>query len=310
MVQSPLYRDFSSWLAEIFPFKVQKISLHAGFTCPNRDGSLGQGGCTYCNNQTFNPAYCETEKSITLQLEEGKAFFSRKYPSMRYLAYFQAYTNTYGEFESLLRKYEEALAVEGIVGLVIGTRPDCVSPELLDYFARLQQRTFVLLEYGIESVYDATLQRINRGHSFASAQWAIRETAARGIPVGGHLILGLPGESREQILASASQLSALPLTLLKFHQLQLIKDTRMAHEYFVDAHDFSCYTVEEYIDLLVDYLALLRPDLVIDRFVSQSPPKLLALPGWGLKNFEFTERLKKRLCEREIHQGQFYFSAQ
>ena len=309
-MQSPLYRDFSNWLAEIFPFKVQKISLHAGFTCPNRDGSIGQGGCTYCNNQTFNPAYCETEKSITRQLEEGKAFFARKYPSMRYLAYFQAYTNTYGDFDSLRRKYEEALAVEGVVGLVIGTRPDCVSPELLDYFASLRQRTFVLLEYGIESVYDTTLQRINRGHSFAVSQWAIRETAARGIPVGGHVILGLPGESREQVLASASQLSALPLTLLKLHQLQLIKDTRMAHEYFLDAHDFPCYTVEEYVDLLVDYLALLRPDLVFDRFVSQSPPDLLALPGWGLKNFEFTERLKKRLRERNIHQGQAYFPAQ
>ena len=200
MNQSFLYNDFGSFLKRHFPFKVQKISLNAGFTCPNRDGSKGLGGCTFCNNQTFNPEYCHTEKSITLQLEEGKAFFASKYPEMKYLAYFQAYTNTYGELQGLIKKYEEALAVPDVVGLVIGTRPDCMPDDLLDYLTELNKRTFLLVEYGIESTYNRTLERINRGHSFEQTRDAVIKTAARGIMVGGHLILGLPGESEEDIV--------------------------------------------------------------------------------------------------------------
>ena len=161
------YNDFAGFLTRKFPFKVQKLSVNAGFTCPNRDGSKGYGGCTYCNNQTFNPEYCRTEKTVSVQLEEGKQFFARKYPQMKYLAYFQAYTNTYGELEQLKRMYEEALAVEDVVGLVIGTRPDCMPDTLLDYLEELNRQTFLLVEYGIESTDDATLARINRGHTFA-----------------------------------------------------------------------------------------------------------------------------------------------
>lgn len=303
------YNDFAGFLAGEFPFKIQKISVNAGFTCPNRDGTKGFGGCTYCNNQTFNPAYCRDDRSVTMQLEEGKRFFARKYPQMKYLAYFQAYTNTYGELELLKRMYEEALAVEGVVGLVIGTRPDCMPDSLLDYLEEVNRRTFLLVEYGIESADDRTLERINRGHSFACTEDAVRRTAARGIRTGGHVILGLPGESREDLIKQAERLSELPLTTLKMHQLQLIRGTRMAHEYALHPEEFHLFSADEYIDLVIDYVEHLRPDLILERFVSQSPRELLIAPDWGLKNHEFTDRVKKRMKERDAWQGKAYRKA-
>ena len=308
--ETPRYNDLSAYLSAHFPYKVQKISLNAGFTCPNRDGSVGYGGCTYCNNQTFNPAYCKTEKTVTEQLEEGKQFFARKYPDMKFLAYFQAYTNTYAELEELKRKYEEALSVVDVVGLVIGTRPDCMPDALLDYLEELNKRTFLMVEYGVESTDNTTLKRINRGHTFEVAQEAIRKTAARGIRVGAHIILGLPGESREMLIEQARALSALPLTTLKLHQLQLIKGTRMAAEYADRPEDFHLYTADEYIDLAIDYVEHLRPDIVLERFVSQSPKELLIAPDWGLKNHEFTDKVKKRMRERDSWQGKYYSSSQ
>lgn len=309
MDDSMRYNDFAGFLAGEFPFKVQKISVNAGFTCPNRDGTKGFGGCTYCNNQTFNPAYCRDDRSVTMQLEEGKRFFARKYPQMKYLAYFQAYTNTYGELELLKRMYEEALAVEGVVGLVIGTRPDCMPDSLLDYLEEVNRRTFLLVEYGIESADDRTLERINRGHSFACTEDAVRRTAARGIRTGGHVILGLPGESREDLIKQAERLSELPLTTLKMHQLQLIRGTRMAHEYALHPEEFHLFSADEYIDLVIDYVEHLRPDLILERFVSQSPRELLIAPDWGLKNHEFTDRVKKRMKERDAWQGKAYRKA-
>lgn len=306
MSTTPLYSEFAVFLKKHFPFKVQKISLNAGFTCPNRDGTKGMGGCTYCNNQTFNPDYCKTEKSITQQLQEGKAFFARKYPDMKYLAYFQAYTNTYAELEGLKRKYEEALSVEEVVGLVIGTRPDCVPDNLLRYLEELNRHCFLLVEYGIETTCDETLKRINRGHTFADTVEAVRRTAACGILTGGHVILGLPGESPEAIVRQAGILSELPLTTLKMHQLQLIKGTKMAYEYGLHPEDFHLFEVDEYIDLVIDYVQHLRPDLVIERFVSQSPKELLIAPDWGLKNYEFTARVQKRMKERGAYQGKEY----
>ena len=300
------YNDLSAYLSAHFPYKVQKISLNAGFTCPNRDGTVGYGGCTYCNNQTFNPAYCKTEKTVTEQLEEGKQFFARKYPEMKFLAYFQAYTNTYAELEELKRKYEEALQVKDVVGIVIGTRPDCMPDTLLDYLEELNQRTFLIVEYGVESTDNDTLKRINRGHTFEVAGEAIRKTAARGIRVGAHIILGLPGESNEQLIEQAGVLSRLPLTTLKLHQLQLIKGTRMAHEFEMQPEDFYLYSADEYIDLVIDYVEHLRPDLVLERFVSQSPKELLIAPDWGLKNHEFTDKVKKRMRERDAWQGKKY----
>lgn len=301
------YNDFPTFLKRFFTGKVQKISINAGFTCPNRDGTVGYGGCTYCNNQTFNPEYCRTEKTVSVQLEEGKRFFAHKYPEMKYLAYFQAYTNTYGELEALKRKYEEALAVGDVVGLVIGTRPDCMPDALLDYLEALARRTFVLVEYGIESTLDRTLRRINRGHTWQVAVDAVERTAARGLPVGGHVILGLPGESREDILGQAADISRLPLDTLKLHQLQLIRGTRMAREYEERPEDFHLFhDVDEYIALVVDYIQRLRPDLVLERFVSQSPKELLIAPDWGLKNYEFNHRLQKRMKELDAWQGKLY----
>lgn len=306
MNASFLYTDFSTFLRRHLPGKVQKISLNAAFTCPNRDGTKGRGGCTFCNNQTFNPDYCRTERSISRQLEEGKRFFAGKYPAMKYLAYFQAYTNTYGELEDLKRKYEEALEVDGVVGLVIGTRPDCVPDDLLDYLAELSRRTFVLVEYGIESTNDRTLRRINRGHAFADTVDAVRRTHERGLLCGGHVILGLPGETREDLWRQAGTLSRLPLDTLKLHQLQLIRGTRMAREYEECPADFHLFGVEEYLETVVGYIERLRPDLVLERFLSQSPRELLIAPDWGLKNYEFTHRLRKRMQELGTYQGKKY----
>lgn len=308
MKENKPYNEFSDFLKDVFPGKVQKISLNAGFTCPNRDGMKGFGGCTYCNNQTFSPEYCHTEKSITRQLEEGVAFFARKYPEMRYLAYFQAYTNTYDATERLIAKYEEALRFPGVCGLIVGTRPDCMPDDLLDYFSDLSKHSFVLVEYGVESTLDKTLRRINRGHTYAEAEEAIRRTASRGIYTGAHLILGLPGESREEILSHAGRISKLPLTTLKLHQLQLIRNTRMAKEFEESPADFHLYSVDEYIDLVIDFVERLNPDIVVERFVSQSPKELLIAPDWGLKNYEFTAKVLKRFAERNTWQGRRYDS--
>ncbi len=289
------YKDYSHWIREQFPFRVQKISVDAAFSCPNRDGRLSLGGCTFCDNKTFNPSYCDRGKSITQQLEEGKAFFAKKYPEMKYLAYFQAYSNTYAPLEELKRKYEEALAVDNVVGLVIGTRPDCVSDEALDYLQQLNQRTFLIVEYGIESANDNTLRRINRGHTFDCSRQAIIKAHQRGIITCGHIILGLPGEDEEEMLHQASTISQLPLDILKLHQLQIIKGTHLAKEY--EAHPFHVFSAEEYVNLVIRYVSKLRNDLVLERFVSQSPPNMVIAPKWGLKNHEFTDLLNKRIRE-------------
>lgn len=285
------YNDFGTWLRKQFPdFRVQKISIDAGFTCPNRDGRISTGGCTYCDNRTFNPSYCDRNKSIREQLKEGKNFFNRKYSEMKYLAYFQAFTNTYGSVDLLKKMYEEALQEEDIVGLVIGTRPDCISTPLLDYLEQLSRQTFLIVEYGIESANNDTLRRINRGHTFECSKKAVEMTAERGILTGGHIILGLPGEDREESLRQAPIISSLPLNILKIHQMQIIKGTRLAEEYL--QNPFHLYTVEEYVRLIADYISLLRKDLVLERFVSQSPPELLIAPRWGLKNYQFVHLLE------------------
>lgn len=287
------YNDFGTWIRKQLPFKVQKISVDAGFTCPNWDGRIGMGGCIFCDNKSFNPAYCSRQKSVTEQLEDGKQFFARKYPEMKYLAYFQAYTNTYEAVDKLKALYEEALQVEDVVGIVIGTRPDCVSPELFDYLEELNQRTFLIVEYGIESCNDETLRYINRGHDFACTRRAVEETARRGIFVGGHIIMGLPGEDASESLRQAPIVSSLPLTMLKIHQMQIIKGTKLAKLYA--ERPFHLYTVEEYIDLITQYIQLLRKDLVLERFVTQSPSDMLIAPKWGLKNYEFTNLLNNKL---------------
>ena len=300
------YRDFTSFLSESFPFKVQKISINAGFTCPNRDGTKGRGGCTYCNNKSFSPDYSPHIKTVSEQMEEGIEFFSHKYTDMKYLAYFQSYTNTYESVDKLIDLYEEALAYPNVVGLVISTRPDCMPNELLEYFEIISAKHFVLIEYGVESTLNKTLERVNRQHTFEESVETIRNTAERGIPVGAHMILGLPGESRSEILSHATTLSALPLTTIKVHQLQIIKGTAMAKEYKLLPESFHMFELDEYIDLCVDFSELLNPDFYIDRFASQSPKDMLIAPDWGVKNYELTQKIIKRFKERDTFQGRLY----
>lgn len=302
------YNDFSGFFRKKFHDRVQKISIDARFTCPNRDGLKGTGGCSYCNNLTFSPGYCSLEKSVTNQLSEGINFFSRKYNSMQYLAYFQAYSNTYAPLEKLKELYEEALAHEEVIGLVIATRPDCVSAEILDYLQELAQNHYIMLEFGIESHKNSSLVRMNRGHSFEESVWALEETARRNIHNCAHLILGLPGETETDWLDQAKILSQLPVENLKLHQLQIHKGTRMYIDYLKKPADYKMFTVEVYLDLVVRYLELLNPEIVVERFVSEAPDDLLVAPRWGLKNFEFTAKLEKLLEERDTWQGKSFQS--
>lgn len=300
------YRTYSDYLSSIFPTRVQKISINAGFTCPNRDGRVGVGGCTYCNNQTFNPEYCKSDKSVSQQIEEGINFFRKKYENQLYLAYFQAYTNTYGSLSELKAKYEEALSHEGVVGLVIGTRPDCVDDELLDYLSFLARDYYIMVEFGVESTNDETLEFINRGHDFEAVRRAVQAASGRGLHTCAHLILGLPKEDREMILSHADRISELPLDVVKLHQLQLIKGTVMARQFEENPEWFHLYRLDEYIGLLVDFIERLNPEFVIERFVSQSPKELLIAPDWGVKNYEFTSKLEKELERRDARQGRFF----
>lgn len=298
------YRDFGVFLREHFNGKVQKISINAGFTCPNRDGTKGRGGCTYCNNHTFNPEYCNPVKSVTEQLEEGRQFFARKYPNMRYLAYFQAYTNTYGDIDRLCKLYEEALATPGVVGLVIGTRPDCMPDELLGYLSSLKLNgTFVLVEYGVETSRNDTLRLINRCHTWEESVDAITRTAAAGILTGAHVIAGLPGENSSDVAETARKLSQLPLDTVKLHQLQLIRGTRLAHQVENGELQVPQWTVEEYIDVCIGFITHLAPTVAIERFTSQSPDSLLISPRWGLKNYQFTALLHRAIANQGVKQG-------
>ncbi|MCI7081522.1 MAG: TIGR01212 family radical SAM protein [Bacteroidaceae bacterium] len=296
------YKEFGTWLQAELGCKAQKLSVDAGLTCPNRDGTLGRGGCTFCDNRTFNPAYCRQGGSITDQLEAGKRFFARKYPTMKYLAYFQSYSNSYGTLSHLKELYEEALRVPDVVGLVIGTRPDCMPDALLEYLEELNRRTFLLVEYGVESANEETLVRVNRGHTFAQARECIIRTAQRGIRVGVHMILGFPWETRSELIRQAQLIASLPITTLKLHQLQVIRGTQLAREY--ELHPWPLPTAEEYVDLVLEYISHLPPSLVLERFVSQSPPEYVIAPRWGLKNHEFSALVKKAIQKRSTQLGQ------
>ncbi len=300
------YNDFSTCFKSRFAERVQKVSVDAGFTCPNRDGAKGWGGCTYCNNITFKPSYCNLGKSIPAQVEEGIGFFARKYQSMKFLAYFQAYTNTYAPLGDLKRLYEEALQHPKIVGLVISTRPDSVNEKLLDYFAGLSKTVYLMIEFGVESHLDKTLEKVNRGHNFADSVWALEETAKRGINNCAHLILGLPGENREDWLNQARVISKLPVKNLKLHQLQVHRETLLEKQFSANPADFHIFTVEEYIELVIDYLELLNPGIIVERLVSEAPADMVVAPQWGLKNFEFMAKVEKRMAERDTWQGKLY----
>lgn len=302
------FNSYAAYFKRTFGSRMQKVTINAGFSCPNRDGKLSTGGCTFCRNDAFTPSYCQSEKSITQQIDEGIEFHRRRYrTAQRYLAYFQSFSNTYAPLERLRECYDEALAHPDIAGIVVGTRPDCIDEEKLDYFAELAKRKYVIIEYGVESCYDATLKRINRGHDFATAERAIRLTAERGIHCGAHFILGLPGESDEMLIEQVEKINSLPLTTIKFHQLQLFKDTPMAREYDLHPEEFRFWTVEEYIELFVEIVRRLRPDIVIERFAGEAPPRYHHLEGWGLvRNETLLMMLDKELERKNVHQGDIF----
>lgn len=302
------FNAYSEYFRRTFGQRVQKLSIDAGFSCPNRDGTVGVGGCTYCNSEAFNPSYCQPHKSVTQQLNEGIEFHSKRYRRTdQYLAYFQPYSNTHAPLEHLQKLYEEALQCPGVVGLVIGTRPDCVDAGKLDYLAKLAQEYYVIVEYGIESCYNKTLDRINRGHSFADTIWALEETAKRGIKTGGHMIFGLPGETPEMMMNEASMLSELPLDTVKFHQLQIVKDTIMASEYRQNPRDFKLFELDEYLILIGDFLAKLRPGIVIERIAGEVPPAfLLEAPRWKMRYDQVLQKLEKHMEVQDLWQGMNY----
>lgn len=317
------YNSFVGYFKRRYGERLQKIVLDAGFSCPNRDGKVSRGGCSYCDNAAFHPSYSTAGKSLHQQLDEGIEFHKVRYRTTEhYLAYFQSFSNTYAPLERLKALYEEALSHPSVVGLVIGTRPDCVDEEKLDYLADLanglilkdwsrslanepeRKAPIVVIEYGIESCYDKTLERINRGHDFETSRRAVKMTAERGLDVGAHFILGLPGETRQMMLDSCAIINELPLRSVKFHQLQIVKGTRMEKEFAERRQDFECFTVDEYLDFFVDMLERLNPSISIERFVGEVPPRFVNETPWGLiRNVELLRLLEQRLESRQTWQG-------
>lgn len=302
------FNSYSEHFKKIFGERVQKVSIDAGFTCPNRDGSLALGGCTYCNNDAFNPSYCEPQKSISTQLEEGIEFHLKRYRrANKYLAYFQTYSNTYAPLEKLITVYNEALSHPQVIGLVIGTRPDCIDKEKLEYFSELNKDHYVIIEYGIESCYNNTLEKINRQHTFEQSVEAIEKTASYGIKTGAHIIFGLPGETRDEMMEEANILSSLPINNIKFHQLQIIKNTVMAKEYNKNPDSFNLFSLKEYIQFIIQFIEVLNPNFIIERFTGEVPPRFLAGPTWGLiRNDQVNLQIEKELEKRDTWQGKLY----
>ncbi len=300
------YNDFPSYFKNLFSERVQKVSVDAGFSCPNRDGTKGWGGCSYCNNKTFKPSYCNLENSVASQVQKGIRFFEKKYNSMRFLAYFQAYTSSWAPLDVLIPIYEEALQHPKVIGLVISTRPDAVNEELLDYLAELNKKVYVMVELGLESHLETSLLEMNRGHTFAESVWALEQTAIRNINNCAHLILGLPGENYADWLQQARVVSSLPVKNLKLHQLQIHRNTVLEKQFLNTPDKFHLFTAGEYVELVVDYLELLNPEIIVERFISQAPPEMLIAPKWGLKNFEFVAKVEKRLKERHTWQGKLF----
>ncbi|GGK39502.1 MULTISPECIES: TIGR01212 family radical SAM protein [Flavobacteriaceae] len=301
------YLDYSSFIKLKFGERVQKISLDIGFSCPNRDGSKGVGGCTYCNNNTFNPDYCEPQKSVKTQLEQGIEFFSRKGKNNKFLAYFQAYTNTYSDFESLKQLYLEALRVPKVVGLAIGTRPDCISEEIIDFLDTLSKTYFISLEFGVESTNEKTLLQVNRCHTFEETKATFNLCRNKGFHLGAHIILGLPGESESDLINHAIEISKLPINTLKLHHLQIVRNSIMAVQYKRIPENFNLFTSDNYINFISKFITHLRPDIIIERFISEAPKELLIAPKWGgLKNFEIVAKIDKNLQHKNLWQGKNY----
>ena len=302
------FNAYANYFRALFGERVQKVTIDAGFTCPNRDGAVGRGGCTYCDNNAFNPSYCEPGKSVKQQIEEGIEFHANRYRrANKYLAYFQAYSNTYKPLTELKNIYSEALSFPEVTGLVIGTRPDCIDDEKLDYFSELAEKHYVVIEYGVESCRNEALKEINRGHTWEVSREAIIKTANRGIRTGAHFIFGLPGDTKEELVKSADTISTLPLHSIKLHQLQIIKNTRMAVDYRKNPEKYNLFGLEEYLDLVVRFTERLNPDIVIERIAGEVPPRFNAGPSWGLiRNDQVLQRFEKKLEEYNTWQGKFY----
>ena len=299
------FNSYKRFLQQQVGTRVQKLTLDAGFTCPNRDGTVGTGGCTYCLNDAFNPSYCTPNKSVEQQLAEGMEFHHNRYRRAgAYLAYFQAFSNTHAPLPQLKEIYRPALQNPLVKGIVVGTRPDCIDAEKLDYFAELQQRMFVSIEYGVESCNDTTLRRINRGHDFATAERAIRMTAERGIHCAAHFIYGLPGETPDEWMKEVGIINQLPINGIKFHQLQIIKGTKMQQEFIEYPADFHIFTTENYIDFIVKITERLNPAFTIERFAGEVPPRYLFVNLWGLTRYDvILQKIEKRMEECDTWQG-------
>ena len=315
------YNTFVGYYRRQYGERLQKLVIDAGFTCPNRDGTVGRGGCSFCDNAAFHPSYSTSGKSIAEQIDEGIEFHQVRYRNTKhYLAYFQSYSNTYAPIPRLRELYLAALTHPKIVGIVIGTRPDCVDEEKLDFLAGLKageglgdwhrdgfEHPVVKVEYGIESCYDETLLRVGRGHDVAVAEKAVRMSAERGLEPGAHFILGLPGETREMLLGQCRFISSLPLHSVKFHQLQIVKGTRMEKEFAQVPQDFLRLSLPDYLDMVIDILERLRPDLYIERVAGEVPPRFVKETQWGLiRNFQILHLLDERLSERNTWQGRLY----
>ena len=301
----PIY-SYAAYCRERFGEKVRKIAIDAGFSCPNRDGTIGSEGCAFCDNRAFTPSYCSPRKSITEQIDEGIRFNTvrGKDEGIR-LAYFQSYSNTYGPIDRLRACYTEALAHPRISGLIVGTRPDCVDERKLDLLASLAESHYLSVEYGIESTFDETLRAVRRGHDFETARRAVEQSAARGLHVGAHFILGLPGEDDRMLIEQTDRINALPIASVKFHQLQLIEGTALARDYDVCPERFTLRSVDEYLDLVVEILRRLRPDIVVERIVSEVPARYHHLTPWErTRGTTLWALLEKRMIGRNVFQGE------
>ena len=301
------YHLYNDWAKKKYGGRLQKVSIDAGFTCPNRDGSLGIGGCSFCNNEGFSPSYLREERDICKQIDIGIEFMRRRYPKTKgFLAYFQIYSNTYDSLDHLKKTYELALAHPTVSGLVIGTRPDCLPDETLDYLAELSKRMLVELEIGIESCNDEVLRECLRGHDFACTEDAIRRAARRGLFITGHLLLGLPLETRASLIEGAKALAKLPLDALKFHQLQIVRGTRLANQYRSASERIQLLDPDNYLDAVIDMLEYLPPHMKIQRLGSEVPPNVLVSPDWGMRLHKFPARLEEKLKARSTWQGKLF----
>src|SRR5208283_3290083 len=295
------YSAFGPYLKKRFGTVVYKVNVDAGFTCPNRDGTLGTTGCIYCNNDSFRPSKLNSALSIREQIRNGISYLSARYRANKFLVYFQPYTNTYAPVEELKRLYLEALSEPSVIGLAIGTRPDCVDEEKIDLLQRLAGEYFILVEYGLQSIYDKSLDYILRGHDYQTFLDAVDLTSNKGIHIGAHIIAGLPTETREETLAMADELSTLPIEFLKIHQLQVVKDTPLAAAYLRDP--FPTFSYNEYLDFLVDFIERLAPGIVVQRFFATAPDSMLIAPVWGKSRQEIIRDIEKRFAERNAFQG-------